>query len=190
MRQPSNPTRVVIRLSVILCLLTLMATVLPTMASATPASDPPSVTATFEGEQLDLSHGWGDAQACLVSDDGVECFRTIAEFEAREQLLATSVRVGGSSAASAICTTPLRLYDGIYRTGAVLSVATRGLWLNLYLYGFDNRTSSYKVGSCNVELASSTNGGGSLYPRCLTAYCLENVMESGWSNVLSSVYNK
>jgi len=187
MRLPSNPTRAPFRsAAILLCLLTLAGLVSPAMASVQ-ASDQASATATFEGRQLDLSQGWGDAQACLVSHDGVECFRTIAELDAREQLLAAT---GGASAASATCTTPLRLYDGVYRTGAVLSVATRGLWLNLNLYGFDNRTSSYKVGSCNVDLAASTNGGGSRYPRCLTAYCLENVMMTGWSNVLSSVYNK
>lgn len=181
--QTRSPFRSV---ALLLCLLVLMGSTAPATANTVRASDQASTTATFEARKLDLSQGWGDAQACLVSGDGVECFRTMAELDAREKLLAAS----GSSAASATCSTPLRLYDGVYRTGAVLSVATRGTWLNLSLYGFDNRTSSYKVGSCNVELASGTNGGGSRYPDCLTAYCLENVMNIGWSNVLSSVYNK
>lgn len=179
------------RITVALSLLAVIAVAPP--APAAPTEDSRSlsgVTATFEGEALDLSQGWGDAQACLVSHDGVECFRTITELAGREQVLAADALRAGSGAASATCTTPLRLYDGTYRTGTVLSIAARGLWLNLSLYGFDNRTSSYQVGSCNVELASSINGGGARYWRCLNAYCIENVMASGWNNVIFSVYNK
>jgi hypothetical protein len=154
------------------------------------AQDPSEsgVVADFEGRQIDLAKGWGDAQACLVLSSTTHCFRTIDELTAAEKGFAAG-DVGLVSPA-ATCSTALRLYDGTYQTGSVLSIATRGQWINLGLYGFDNRTSSYRVGACAVELASGTNGGGSRYFRCLNAYCEEDVMASGWDNVLSSAYLK
>jgi hypothetical protein len=99
---------------------------------------------------------------------------------------------GSSSAAIATplltCSTPLRLYDGTYLTGSNVPISARGIWLNLSNYGFNNMTSSYKVGACAVVLASGTDGSGSLYPYCLSANCEEDVMASGWNNVISSVY--
>jgi hypothetical protein len=144
--------------------------------------------AVFEGTEIDLTYGWGDARACLVLTAMVQCFRTIEELNAAEESLA-----GGDSgiiSPAATCSTALRLYDGTYQTGSVLSIAVRGQWINLGTYGFDNRTSSYRVGACAVELASGTNGSGSRYSRCLSAYCEEDVMASGWDNVLSSAYLK
>ena len=86
------------------------------------------------------------------------------------------------------CSTPLRLHDGTYQTGQTLSISTRGVWLNLADFGFDNMTSSYTVGACAIELASLADGGGFRYTRCLYAGCVENVMDNGWNNVVSSVY--
>lgn len=86
------------------------------------------------------------------------------------------------------CSTPLRLYDGTFQTGTSASIYTRGLWINLSDLGFNNKTSSYIVGACAVELAAGANGSGALYPECLYAGCDENVMLSGWNNVISSVY--
>lgn len=155
--------------------------------SAQSLADARSV-AVFEGTEIDLTDGWGDARACLVLPATVQCFRTIEELNAAEARL----DVGDSRlvSTSATCSTALRLYDGTYQTGSVLSITVRGQWVNLGTYGFDNRTSSYRVGACTVELASGTNGGGSRYYRCLTAYCEEDVMASGWDNVLSSAYLK
>lgn len=86
------------------------------------------------------------------------------------------------------CSSPLKLRDGQSQTGTTVSIYTRGLWINLADVGFDNRTSSYTVGACAVELAALANGGGARYPRCLQAWCVENVMFTGWNNVVSSVY--
>lgn len=146
------------------------------------------VIAEFEGTQIDLTQGWGEARACLVLASTTQCFRTIDELTVAERRLAEGN--GGTISLAATCSTALRLYDGTYQTGSVLSIATRGQWINLGLYGFDNRTSSYRVGACAVELASGTNGSGSRYFRCLYAYCEEDVMASGWDNVLSSAYLK
>lgn len=174
------------RTPVALCILTSLITAMPVAAQTTAPTEVGPPRAIFEGEPLDLSRGWGDAAACLVSEVGVNCFRSEAELD--EYMKSSAGEAG--MAAAATCSTPLRLYDGTYRTGSMLAVATRGIWLNLSLYGFDNQTSSYEAGSCNIELASSTNGGGARYPRCLNAHCIENVMASGWNNVVSSVYNK
>jgi hypothetical protein len=42
------------------------------------------VTATFEGRRVDLSRGWGEANACAVLGPAVvECFRTATAMDAR-----------------------------------------------------------------------------------------------------------
>jgi hypothetical protein len=86
------------------------------------------------------------------------------------------------------CATPLKLHDGTHQSGATAQVSVRGVWVNLSSLGFDNRTSSFTVGSCAVELASAANGGGAWYLRCLSPGCVENTMDLGWNNVISSVY--
>ena len=91
--------------------------------------------------------------------------------------------------ATANCSTPLRLYDNTFISGDTVSISTRQTWVNLSGgLAFDNRTSSYRVGSCSVVLAAGANGSGSHYPRCLFAGCEEDVMATGWNNVISSVY--
>jgi hypothetical protein len=86
------------------------------------------------------------------------------------------------------CSTPLRLYDGSLISGDSVSISTRGLWIDLSTLGFDNRTSSFKVGACSIELAAGPGGSGSRYQRCLSAGCTENNMATGWNNLVSSAY--
>lgn len=173
------------------------------VASAAPTAEgrvAQPVGAQFEGHTIDLSKGWGEAAACLVLPTGAECFRSIDMLTEREAATGGRQGLAGEEALAsvaqevvgilAVCSTPLRLYDGTFLGAPVLSIATRGLWINLSTYGFDNRTSSYLVGACAVELAAGTNGAGGRYPRCLYAYCQESVMLSGWDNVLSSAYLK
>jgi hypothetical protein len=90
--------------------------------------------------------------------------------------------------ATLTCSSPLKLYDGTYLTGSEVSVSARGLWIDLSTVSFDNRTSSFKVGACSVDLASGAGGSGAHYTRCLSAGCEEDVMDLGWNNVVSSVY--
>ena len=59
------------------------------------------------------------------------------------------------------CSTPLRLHDGTYQAGTTVSVYARGLWIDLSSVGFDNKTSSFTVGACPVELASGSGGSSS-----------------------------
>lgn len=148
--------------------------------------------ATFEGRSIDLRGGWGEAEACLVSETTgpARCFRTEDELLAS---LATGAVTTESedvvaSTASA-CSSSLRLYDGTSYTGAVLYLSTRTTWINLASYGFSNRTSSFKVGACFTYLADLSNGGGDWYPTsATTAGKVAATLMSGWNNRVSSVY--
>jgi hypothetical protein len=136
--------------------------------------------ARIDGRWIDLRSGWGEARACLVYPGrAIECFKSRGGLAAR---------LAGLRAPDLACGSSLDLYDGTYLSGTEVSIYTRGLWINLSTLGFDNRTSSYVVGACPIDLASGTNGGGSRYTRCLSPGCAEFTMASGWNNVVSSVY--
>ena len=156
------------------------------------------VTALFEGEVINLAEGWGEAKACLIWQDvGVsECFRTeremdlrIAELETQNLGNASAIGGGGVVTAGSTCSGYLRLYDRTWYGSPVLYLRDRFQWLNLSGYGFNQKTSSYKVGPCYSYFADYANGGGSWYPTYLTqAYDLSPSMISGWNNDVSSVY--
>jgi hypothetical protein len=170
-------------------------------AAAMPVERRPAI-ASFEGGTIDLAGDWGDATSCLVWRQGgvMECFRTVAELDAREAELAPqrdpaprrSAGTGGGTVASASasysCSSSLRLYEHNWYGGRRLSFWDRGYWQNLYLYGFDNQTSSYIVGACYVHLAEHTDGWGWWYPGPTYPYAGEPVMSWGWQDVISSIY--
>jgi hypothetical protein len=89
---------------------------------------------------------------------------------------------------AANCSTPLKLHDNTNQLGTLVSVFTRGLWVDLSSLSFDNMTSSYTVGACSIDLAAQSGGAGNHYTRCLSAGCVEDSMLSGWNNVVSSAY--
>jgi hypothetical protein len=131
----------------------------------------------------------GAESACFVweSHGLAECFASEKELDSR----LAELREGESDAFSMLaqCSTGLRLYDGTGYSGSVLVILDRLLWINLSNYGFDNRTSSYKVGACSSYLAENASGGGSWYPTSATqAWDQASSMQSGWSNRVSSVY--
>lgn len=155
-------------------------------AAAAPENGP--TLALFEGKLIELSHGWGDARACLVSQAAgvAECFRDRAGLEAREsQLQAQTV---SPATATASCSTPLRLFADASYGGRELDFYDRGYWQNLGTWGFDNQLSSYRVGGCGVYLADGTYGGGSWYPGNTSAGHSESSMLSGWNDRVSSIY--
>jgi hypothetical protein len=132
------------------------------------------------GQRVDLHTGWGPARACLVFPGRLaKCFRDES---------ALNAGAGSLTASDVNCSTPLRLSEGPNQSGMTVSIFTRGLWIDLDSVGFDNRTSSYGVGACAIELAAGPGGSGRHYPRCLFAGCTENVMAPDWDNVVSSVY--
>jgi hypothetical protein len=156
----------------------------PARASSTPSTG--AASAVLEGQTIDLSQGWGAAQACLVLAGATECFRDRAAMQAREESLAST-----PSVATATCGSPLRLFsDGGYG-GRELDLYDRGYWQNLDAWSFANVLSSYRVGGCGVHLAENANGGGLWYPGDTSAGSAEPALTAGssnWDNRVSSVY--
>jgi hypothetical protein len=154
------------------------------LAGSNQAAESRPGLALFEGKLIDLSGGWGEAQACVVfeADRLAECFRDAATLHARETELASEVSILAS------CSTPLRLFANTGYGGQELDIYTRGVWQNLSTWGFDNKLSSYKVGACGSHFAENANGGGSWYPGNTGAGAQSSSMLSGWDNRVSSVY--
>ena len=155
--------------------------------------------AVLEGRVIDLSSDWEGAEACVVYPDDTmsECFASEAELEKRVADLAdaatasTTARAAGPPivAASSSCGSYLKLYDGTYYGSPSLWLSTRLQWLNLANYGFNQKTSSFKVGACSSYFADGAWGGTPWYPTYLTqAYDVGPTMLSGWNNDVSSVY--
>ncbi len=150
--------------------------------------------ASFEGRTIDLSKDWGEAQDCLVWRQGglLECFRTSEALDAREAQLARrglgSAPTASTAAYGYWCSSPLRLYEYNWYSGRRLSFWDRGYWQNLADYGFDNQTSSYIVGGCQVYLAEYSDGGGWWYPGPTYPYAGEAAMAWDWQDTISSIY--
>lgn len=154
---------------------------------ASPPSQP--TVAWFEGAQIDLSKGWGEARACFVARSLglVECFPDQAGLLARESQLQAQIAASPDLAAST-CSSPLRLYANTSYGGREVDFYDRGYWQNLSNWSFDNQTSSYKVGVCGVYLADYANGGGSWYPGNTSPGYNSATMLSGWNDRISSIY--
>jgi hypothetical protein len=156
----------------------------------TPPGNPSA--AVFEQHTIDLATSWEDATACIELGDQTECFRT------EEEMLETYGALlmdGGQNAAArggivpmAVCSTSLRLYRSTSYTGGTLVLTTRGVVLNLSTYGFDNDTSSYRVGACSSVFWAGASGSGSVYPGPTNANAVAPQMMAGWNNTVSSVY--
>lgn len=144
----------------------------------------PATRAWFEDHWIDLTVSWEHATACDVEPDITICYRTEAEMDTELH----AARTATSLTTLAACSSSLRLYDGTSYTGGVLNLSTRATVMNLSVYGFDNLTSSYKVGGCDADFYSAANLGGSLYAGSTGAGSQATSMLSGWNNVVSSVY--
>lgn len=112
----------------------------------------PGQIATFEGRTFDMSRGWGQATACTITDTGASCYRSETEMD-------KAIAADPPASRAVNCSTSLRLYDGTGQTGAVISLSTRGTSVSLSAYGFDNRTSSYRVGACSSTFYSGVSTG-------------------------------
>lgn len=174
------------RVLVAAAVLALAAVLIPVVAFA--GGTPAGPIATFNGTQIDLSKGWGAAQACFVANGDVECFADRAGLLAREQQLAATQSSTTASVATTSCSTPLRLYADASYGGRELDFYDEGYWQNLSTWSFDNQTSSFKVGACAVDLADGTNGGGSWYPGSTGAGATASTMASGWNDRISSIF--
>lgn len=173
-------------------------------ATSAPVDGDDGVLATFEGGTIDLSAGWGEATACWADRSAVRCYRTEREMDAAEVTQAvTALQSAGLRGTTAVhvpshsipsphrrvsCSTTLRLYSSTSYTGSVLAIATRGVVLNLSGYGFDNSTSSYKVGACASTFWENAGGAGSTYPGSTAAGAVSPSMWIGWDNRISSIF--
>jgi len=148
-----------------------------------------SIPATASESPSSIAGPLGKQEACLVweSEGLFECFGSEEEVDGRIEDLVRED--SGNLEMLAQCSTGLRLYDGTGYSGSVLVILDRSLWINLSSYGFDNRTSSYKVGACSSYFAENSSGGGSWYPTSATeAWDQDSSMQTGWNNRVSSVY--
>lgn len=172
-----------IRRRVMILLTAAMTMIIPLSATAAKAESTGTL-ATFEGQVIDLSVSWGKARACTSDGITTQCFRTEAEMD-RVTGNSTSA---GSVGTMAACSSYLRLYRSTSYGGAVLQLATQYTYINLSLYGFDNDTSSYRVGACPAYFYDGANGGTPLYPGVTGANSSAATMLTGWDNRVSSVY--
>jgi hypothetical protein len=181
-----------------------MVIVVPVAVSAseeepTPAAEP--TPALFEGAVIDMSKDWEGAGACMVWPEAIdtpECFRTEVEMDKRiaelerqlPQAEAETRRPLGSAPTGVTnCSSSVRLYDGTSYTGAALYLRGRQVWYNLVDAGFNQMTSSFKIGACSAYFADLAGGGGDWYPTSQTqAYDMATSMASGWDNDVSSVW--
>ena len=145
--------------------------------------------AMFEGAVIDLVEGWGQAGACAELGVRVECFRTEAQLLAAHPELGAAVGISAytEAVAASACSSSLRLYRTSGYTGGALYLTTRSVVHNLSSFGFDNDTSSYRVGACASAFYSGANLSGSQYPGSTVAYASASSMVGGWENVVSSV---
>jgi hypothetical protein len=143
------------------------------------------VTAGFEGHRIDLATNWEQAQACVVLRRAglVECFRTLAQAQARADTITPQYAAAGFS-----CSYPLRIFEHSNYGGRQLLFFDRGYWQNLSDYGFNDQLSSYIVGACYTYLAEHAGGGGAFYPGPRSAWSGVPWLQAGWDNRMSSIY--
>jgi hypothetical protein len=141
--------------------------------------------AVFEEGTLDLTSSWGEAEVCIELTDHAECFRSEAELSEEFPAFAPSP---GDVVTLASCSSSLRLYRSTGFTGGTLVLTTRGVVHNLSAYGFDNDTSSYRVGACASTFWAGASGSGAVYPGPTGAFASASQMLIGWNNAVSSVY--
>lgn len=168
-------------------------------------SQGPPVQAQFEGRQINLQRGWGDARTCVVwNDDGeTDCFRTEQAADAavqRRQRAEARAHAGVAGPVSAtapmgtgldveprgtqpqmvsICSTWLYLYEHQGYGGRSLRFRDTRTTQDLATWGFASQTSSYRVGACPVALRDA---GGAAYPGWTGPHATAWRMASGWDN--------
>lgn len=175
----------------LLCPAVVAVGLLGSAAATTAAADQASAAmlASFEGRTVDLSKGWGAAQACVEIDGALSCYRSEAEMDVAHPELGVSpsaAKPADGVVPMAECSSSLRLYDGTNYATPMITLTTRQTVHNLSNYGFDKKTSSYRVGACAARLHNAANLGGSKYPGPTSANSSSATMQSGWKNTISS----
>lgn len=174
-----------VRCSVMLALVLIGVPATTSAASSTPAQ---SEIASFEGHAIRLADGWGKAKACTSDGVTTRCYGSEKEMDATE---GTTGRLSVQPVVPqplVECSLPtLKIYRLASFGGAVLQFTTRGQLFNLASYGFDNDTSSYKIGPCAAAFYDTTSGGGP-YPGSTAANVSSPSMSSGWDNRIGSLF--
>ncbi|MDQ3524956.1 MAG: hypothetical protein M3451_07880 [Chloroflexota bacterium] len=141
-----------------------------------------SVVASFEGHDLRLAEDWGDAGACYQDAVDTRCYRTEAEMDATESVVRRT-----QAAPLASCSTTLRLYRSTNYGGGVLALSQRGTGIALSTFGFNNDTSSFRIGACSAIFYDG-GVGSTQYSGGTAAGVWSAFMVSGWDNRVSTVY--
>jgi hypothetical protein len=152
--------------------------VLPARARATD----PSSLALYHGKKIDLSVSWQGAQACSISDSGNTCYDTESEMNQATGLTPITQSL---VVPLLTCSPVLKLYDNTSFNTPVLSLGTRGTWLQLSTWGFSAKTSSYIVGGCNSVFE---DGSSNVYPGSTNAGNSAATMVTGWNNRITQVF--
>lgn len=114
----------------------------PSSAEAAPNSTRGAI-ADFLGGKIDLSEGWGGAQACVVfSPSDVRCYTTSEEANSATALKGDQDG-GSSTSGTANCPAGwLCIYADPNWDGRRLQFSSE-YWMNLAPYGFERQTSSW-----------------------------------------------
>lgn len=158
-----------------------MATHAATATASPPDDEREGIIASFESDRIRLADGWGEAHACFSDDEDTRCYRSEHEMDRAE-----AIEQSGTDVQST-CSSSLRLYSSTGYGGSVLALSTRYVTISLESYGFNNVTSSYRVGACSSRFYD-TNSGGTAYPGNTNAGVSASSMLSGWNNRVGSVY--
>lgn len=157
-------------------------------------SDPEPWIADYEGTDIDMRDGWDGARACNTDGETTTCWDTEPEMllALAAQGLSTTPTADAAGASTArrqyTCSTYLRLYTGTNYSGSVLAISSRYVVLNLSSYGFNNVTSSYRIGACSSAFWDLNSGGAPAYGGNTGVGVWSPNMLSGWDNRISSVY--
>jgi hypothetical protein len=155
--------------------------------------DEPGVLANYHGQTIDLSVSWEGAQACAFVEGDANCFDSEEEMNAfygwgDEGVGSKAGQAEGGVSLLSNCSSPVRLYASTFYNGATIALYAQGSYLNLSAYGFDNVTSSYKVGACWSAFYDGSGGAPPTYPGSTLAGSSATSMVAGWDNRISSVY--
>jgi hypothetical protein len=168
------------------------ALVVPAAGHAVGAAPAPvaSVTATYDGRQINLADGWQGAQACAVlTAADVRCYDSPADMKDALGTSAKQSPVGLDSLATACGGSGLfvTLYRDTGLSGQSLSFATTSnAWTNLAAYGFDNDMESWSnTTNCAATVADGTGGGGDQLS--LAAHSSSSTVGTTWKNRASSI---
>jgi hypothetical protein len=166
------------------------ALVVPAAGHSAGAAPGGSVTASYDGRQINLAEGWQGAHACAVlSADDVRCYDSEADLNdalgaaARQNHTAQAAPLAACAGSGLFVT----LYADTNFGGNSLSFATTSnAWTNLAPYGFDNDMESWSnTTNCAATVADGTAGNGDRLS--LAAQSSSSNVGSTWKNRASSI---